>query len=56
MKTIIHSVHVHASPPRVYEVLTTASGLSGWWTTRVNVQEGVGGVIRFTFHGDSTLI
>ena len=52
MKTIIHAVHVHAPPARVYYALTTASGLSGWWTTRVEVQEGVGGVIRFTFHGD----
>ena len=52
MKTIIHAVAIHASPARVYEALTTASGLRGWWTTRVDVQEGAGGVIRFTFHGD----
>lgn len=52
MKKIIHSVHVHASPSKVYKALTTAEGLSGWWTTRVAVEPGVDGMIRFTFDGD----
>ena len=52
MKTIIHTVHVHAPPARVYEALTTAEGLSKWWTTKVEVEPGTGGMIRFTFRGD----
>ena len=52
MKTIIHTVHVHAPPARVYQALMTAEGLSKWWTTKVEVEPGTGGMIRFTFHGD----
>lgn len=52
MKTIIHSVHVHASGADVYRALTTAEGLRGWWTTTLEVEAGIGGIIRFTFHGD----
>lgn len=52
MKKIIHSVHVHATPRKVYEALTTTDGLSGWWTNNVVVEPRVGGMIRFTFHGD----
>lgn len=52
MKKIIHYVHVHAAPERVYVALTTEEGLAGWWSTAVNVQAGVGGVIDFRFAGD----
>ncbi len=52
MKTIIHVVHIHASPSQVYDALTTAEGISQWWTTRVAVDAGTGGIIRFTFHDD----
>ena len=52
MKTIIHAVHIHASPTQVYDALTTAEGLSKWWTTQVAVEPYMGGVIGFTFHGD----
>ena len=36
----------------MYEALTTADALSKWWTTKVTVEEGTGGLIRFTFHSD----
>ena len=52
MQTIIHVVHMHASPTQVYDALTTAEGLSQWWTTQVTVEAGTGGIIRFTFQGD----
>lgn len=52
MKTILHTVHIHASPGRVFEALTTEVGLRGWWTTEATVAPGEGGVIAFTFHGD----
>ncbi len=52
MKTILHAVHVHSPPTKVYEALTTEKGLGSWWTTKVSVEETEGGIIRFTFHGD----
>ncbi len=52
MKTILHTVHIHAPPTAVYEALTTQGGVTGWWTTKATVGEGEGGIIRFTFHGD----
>ncbi len=52
MKTILHTVHIHAGPDAVYRALTTADGVRSWWTTRADLDEGVDGVIRFTFHGD----
>lgn len=52
MKTIIHTVPIHASTPDVYRALTTEAGVTGWWTTTARVEIGEGGVIRFTFHGD----
>lgn len=52
MKTILHAVHIHATPAAVYDALTTADGLSRWWTRTGDVEPGQGGLIRFTFHGD----
>ena len=52
MKTILHTVHIHAAPDEVYRAMTSAEGLGGWWTTTVHVDPGPGGVIRFTFQGD----
>jgi uncharacterized protein YndB with AHSA1/START domain len=52
MKKIIHTVHIHAPPESVYRALTTEEGVTGWWTTRADVEPGEGGIIRFTFHGD----
>jgi uncharacterized protein YndB with AHSA1/START domain len=49
MKTIIHGVILHAPPERIYEALTTAAGLSAWWTTKVDAEAREGGIIRFTF-------
>jgi uncharacterized protein YndB with AHSA1/START domain len=52
MKQILHAVHIHAAPSAVYRAVTTQTGLSQWWTTRVEAEEREGGVIRFTFAGD----
>ncbi len=52
MRKIIHTVHIHATPAVVYDALTTQGGLSGWWSTRVELDPGTGGVVQFTFHGD----
>jgi len=52
MKQIIHAVHIHVPPSKVFGAVTTAAGLRGWWTKQVTVEEGEGGIIHFTFGGD----
>ena len=52
MKTIIHTVHIHATPEEVYSALTTEKGLTGWWSTRATLHPGEGGIIQFVFVGD----
>ncbi len=52
MKTIIHTVSIHAPPSRVYQALTTEGGVTGWWSTKATVDAELGGLIRFTFLGD----
>lgn len=51
MKTILHTVDVNASPAAVHDAISTEAGLSGWWTTTVEAEEEVGGVVAFTFSG-----
>lgn len=53
MKTIHHVVDMPARVDDVFAAVTTQDGLSGWWTTSVDVpavEEGE--VIQFTFGGD----
>lgn len=50
MKKIIHYVHIAAPISEVYQALTTQKGLSGWWTTDVKVEPGVGGIVDFYFN------
>jgi uncharacterized protein YndB with AHSA1/START domain len=52
VRTILHAVVIHASASDVYNALTTEAGVTGWWTTKASLEDGEGGVIRFTFHGD----
>ena len=52
MKKIIHFVRIHAARDVVYRALTTNDGLASWWSTSVNVSDGVGGNIDFRFAGD----
>lgn len=52
MKTIIHTVRIHAGPEAVYRALTTEEGVTGWWSTKATLQPGEGGIIKFTFVGD----
>lgn len=51
MKDIIHRVGIKASPEKIYELLTTDSGLSLWWTDDVSGAADVGSVIKFRFDG-----
>ncbi len=52
MKKIINFVTIEAAPERVYEALTTQAGLAGWWSTKVQVEPGQGGLVRFRFVDD----
>ncbi|HSB08422.1 MAG TPA: SRPBCC domain-containing protein [Blastocatellia bacterium] len=52
MKVIIHFVRVHATPQKVFQAVTTAEGLAGWWSTSVRFQPGVGGIVDFRFTAD----
>ena len=49
MKQIIHVFDVKAPRERVYEALTTAEGLRGWWTRDLDADIRVGGRINFRF-------
>lgn len=53
MKTIHHVVDVDANPEALFDAITTQEGLSGWWTTQVEVSgPDAGSIIDFTFAGD----
>ncbi|MCQ3973757.1 MAG: SRPBCC domain-containing protein [Anaerolineae bacterium] len=49
MKKILHAVEIRVPRNKVFKAFTTQTGLAGWWTTRVRVEEGAGGVIDFQF-------
>ena len=52
MQSIHHVVTINASPARVYEAISTTSGLAGWWTTDVSGSAERGAVITFHFTGE----
>ncbi len=52
MKKIIHFLYIKASPATVFSAITTQQGLSGWWSTAVKVEPGVGGIVAFRFLED----
>jgi uncharacterized protein YndB with AHSA1/START domain len=40
---------IDADPKTVYDAITTRSGVASWWTTRVDVPETIGGVVKASF-------
>ncbi|HXW39082.1 MAG TPA: SRPBCC domain-containing protein [Acidimicrobiales bacterium] len=53
MKVIHHVLDVDARPEKVWQAVTGADGLAGWWSTRLEADPpAVGGTVRFTFAGD----
>jgi uncharacterized protein YndB with AHSA1/START domain len=52
VKTIIHTVYIASPASVIFEALTTEQGVTGWWSTKADVEAEEGGVIRFTFRGD----
>ena len=51
MHEITHRIGIKAAPEKVYQLLTTNSGLSKWWTNDVSGAAGVGSIIKFRFNG-----
>jgi uncharacterized protein YndB with AHSA1/START domain len=52
MNLIHHAFDIQASPETVFTSITTAEGLSGWWTTKVRGDTAErGSVFSFTFQG-----
>ena len=49
MKKILHVVEIKAPKAKVFEAITTQTGLSNWWTTQVSVEAGEGGLVDFHF-------
>jgi uncharacterized protein YndB with AHSA1/START domain len=49
MADIRHRVGIGATPDATYRALSTAEGLSGWWTREVQGDPAVGGRLRFVF-------
>ena len=52
MKTIHHVFEIASPREDVYAALTTSRGLASWWTTQVEAETAVGGIVDFTFGGD----
>jgi uncharacterized protein YndB with AHSA1/START domain len=53
MKTIHHVLDIDVDIPAVWAALTTSTGLAGWWSPRVNVEEtDTGPRVSFVFDGD----
>lgn len=52
MKKILHVVNIDAPRKKVFDAVTTETGLTSWWSTKVSAEERQGGEVRFTFRGD----
>lgn len=49
MPHIHHELLIAATPEKVYHALTTAEGLSAWWTPGATAVPGQGSIARFPF-------
>ena len=55
MADILHKIEIKASRARIYDALTTAEGLSSWWTRGTKAEPTVGAVAEFPFR-DGTFV
>ncbi len=51
MPDILMEQVIEVSPDKVYEAITTAEGVKGWWTQRVQLEPREGSVADFRFYG-----
>src|ERR671915_818215 len=49
MNEVITQFDVDAPTDTVWQALTTADGIRGWWTTQAEVPAGAGAVLRLRF-------
>jgi uncharacterized protein YndB with AHSA1/START domain len=49
MTAIKHLFHIAMPPETVYQALTTAEGLSNWWTRQTSGDPAMGGILQFRF-------
>ncbi|NBL65595.1 SRPBCC domain-containing protein [Flavobacterium sp. NST-5] len=52
MVDIRHTLVIEAAPHTIYNALTTAGGLSAWWTPNVQAISEVGSIAKFPFERD----
>lgn len=52
MNSINHKIGIDSGIEAVLETLTTAEGLSKWWTKEVSGAFGIGDTIEFRFNGN----
>ncbi|HRH62982.1 MAG TPA: SRPBCC domain-containing protein, partial [Bacteroidia bacterium] len=46
---IKHLFHIHVPKTKVFEAITTISGLRNWWTVETSGEAALGGIIQFRF-------
>jgi len=51
MAEILHQIAITAPARKVFEALTTAAGLAGWWTPDVKAEARRGSIAEFGFNG-----
>jgi uncharacterized protein YndB with AHSA1/START domain len=52
MVDIRHTLVIEAAPHRIFSALTTADGLSAWWTPNTQATAEVGSIAKFPFEGN----
>jgi uncharacterized protein YndB with AHSA1/START domain len=55
MADIKHLAKIHSSPERIYQALTTADDIRGWWTRDAVLDSRVGGTGEFGFFNRSVV-
>ncbi|HVH64183.1 MAG TPA: SRPBCC domain-containing protein [Candidatus Dormibacteraeota bacterium] len=48
---LMHLVSIEGDANKIYEALSTAKGLAGFWTPDSHAEPKVGSIARFGFHG-----
>lgn len=55
MADMLHQIQINVPPAKVYEALTTQTGLQSWWTGDCVAQPEVGSIAEFGFNHHATV-
>ena len=55
MADMLHQIQIKATPEKVYEALTTHTGLRSWWTSDSVAKPEVGSIAEFGFNNRATV-